>query len=91
MLPTAAMGPPHFRAVCDLDGALVGRRLLDMDGHAVGVVGGGGRRRGRANEGPSIKDVRQMVGFFGTPSPFLTTFHTTHSYLAWLKGFSPVA
>ena len=61
------MGPPHFRAVCDLDGALVGRRLLGVDLRAVGVVGGGGRGRGRANEGPSIKDVRQMIGFFGTP------------------------
>ena len=52
------MGPPHFRALRDLDGALVGRRLLGVDGRAVGVVGGGGRGRGCTDEGPSIKDVR---------------------------------
>ena len=67
------MGPPHFRAVCDLDGALVGRCLLGVDLRAVGVVGGGGRGRGRADEGPIINDVRKI---FGPPS-LLGAFHAT--------------
>ena len=70
------MGPPHFRAVRDLDGALVGRRLLGVDEHAVGVVGGGGHGRGRTNKGPSIDDIRKSFGFSDPPPP-LTTFYAT--------------
>ena len=79
VLQAAAMGPAHFRALRDLDGALVGRRLLGVDGRAVGVVGGGGRGRSRADEGPSINDVRKMVGLFCTPRPRPLLDHIPHN------------
>ena len=45
------MGPPHFRALRDLDGAGVGGRLRSLDEHAVGVVGDGRGERGEPDEG----------------------------------------